>query len=347
MKVQNRESSPPSAPVPHDVRKTPATAALAVALAVLAAAPAGAAPPEAAPKSVAESFGFTDHSVNANGVRLHYVTTGHGDPVLLIPGWPQSWYAWRSVMKAMAAGGREVYAIDPRGFGDSDKSATGYDLATSAEDIHGFIQAVGLARPGGIDIVSHDVGSWIAFAHASAHPEDVRRLVLSEAAIPGTAGPAPTPSDAQNVKTWHFAFNRLNDLPETLVQGRERAYLTWLFTNKATKGWLIDPASLDEYVRAFSSPGAARAGFEYYRQAFSETGLKQMKAWTAHKLAMPVFTMGGEGSLGANMLTNIQPYAANVHGAVLAGCGHFLPDECPDEFAKAVFGFWREMPVAR
>jgi pimeloyl-ACP methyl ester carboxylesterase len=346
MKDQNRESSPPSAAEPGGVRKTLATAAIALAVAASAAAPLGAVSPPAAPKSVAESFGFVDHSVTANGARLHYVTTGQGDPVLLIPGWPQSWYAWRYVMKAMAAGGREVYALDPRGFGDSDKTATGYDLATAAEDVHAFIQAVGLARPDGIDVVSHDVGSWIAFAHASAHPEDVRRLVLSEAAIPGTVGPAPTPSDAQNVKTWHFAFNRLNDLPEILVQGHERAYLTWLFANKATKGWMIDPASLDEYVRAFSSPGAARAGFEYYRQAFSDSGLKQMKAWTAHKLAMPVFTLGGEGSLGRNMLTNIEPYAQNARGVVLMGCGHFLPDEAPEDYAKAVFEFWQQVPPA-
>ncbi len=210
----------------------------------------------------AGSGAFEHHSVLANGVRLHYVSAGEGEPVLLIPGWPQSWYAWRFVMKDLAAAGRRVVAVDPRGFGDSEKPARGYDLLTAADDIHAFIQAAGLARPGGIDVVSHDVGTWIAYSHASAYPHDVRRLVLSEASIPGTTPPSGPPGDAANVKTWHFGFNRLDDLPEILVQGHERAYLTWLFANKSMRGWQFDSSAIDEYVRVFSAPGAARAGFE-------------------------------------------------------------------------------------
>lgn len=298
----------------------------------------------AAPTSAAASLGFQDHAVTANGIRLHYVTVGEGEPVLLLPGWPQSWYAWRWVMKTLAGSGRKVYALDPRGFGDSDKPATGYDLETAANDVHAFIQALGLSAPGGVDILSHDVGTWIAYAHASAYPKDVHRLVLSEALIPGTAPPPATPTDGQNVKSWHFGFNRLNDLPEMLVAGHERAYLTWLFSNKSVRSWMIDPVALDEYVRVFSAPGAARAGFEYYRQAFSETGQAQLGERVRHKLGMPVLTIGGQGSLGASMLKNVQPLAVRAEGVVLDGCGHYLPEECHLEFAKAVSDFWRRSP---
>ncbi|HEY0687294.1 MAG TPA: alpha/beta hydrolase [Steroidobacter sp.] len=316
-------------------------AALSVVGALSAVAPRIA---SAAPTSVAASFGFADHSVIANGVRLHYVTVGKGEPVLLLPGWPQSWYAWRFVMKDLAASGREVYALDPRGFGDSEKPAGGYDLATASDDVHAFIQAAGLARASGIDIVSHDVGSWIAYAHASAHPEDVRSLVLSEALIPWTAPAAATPSDAQNTRSWHFGFNRLNDLPEILVQGHERAYLAWLFANKSVRGWTIDPAALDEYVRVFSLPGAARAGFDYYREAFNASGMSQMKARLGRKLPMPILTLGADGSLGPNMRLNLQPLAENVRGEVIANCGHYLLEECPSEFTRAVADFWRQLP---
>lgn len=302
---------------------------------------------QAAPVPQAATTEFAHHSVTANGVRLHYVTAGRGEPVLLIPGWPQSWYAWRNVMRHLAADGRMAVAIDPRGFGDSDKPATGYDLGTAAADIHAFIEAAGLARPGGMDVVSHDVGSWIAYMHASTYPQDVRRLVLSEAAIPGTVPPSGAPSDAGNVKTWHFGFNRLDDLPERLVQGRERPYLTWLFANKAVRGWRIDAAAIDEYVRVFSAPGAARTGFDYYRQAFNEAGQAHIKARTAHKLAMPVFTLAGSGSLGAAMLDNVKPLAENVSGVVLDNCGHYLPEECDTEFANAVRAFWRSVPHER
>jgi pimeloyl-ACP methyl ester carboxylesterase len=317
----------------RQARRALAAALAAAALGAMAAPPAGAATP-----------GPEHHSVSANGVRLHYVTMGEGEPVLLVPGWPESWYAWRHVMRGLAASGRKAVALDPRGFGDSDKPAAGYDMKTAADDIHAFIQATGLARPGGIDVVSHDVGTWIAYAHASAYPQDVRRLVLSEASIPGTTPAAGPPSDEANVKTWHFGFNRLNDLPETLVQGHERPYLSWLFSNKAVRGWRIDPAAVDEYVRVFSVPGAAHAGFEYYRQSFNEAGIAQMKARTAHRLAMPVFTLGGSGGLGAAMLKNVQPLAERVSGVVLEGCGHYLPEECDAEYTRAVRDFWQRTP---
>ncbi len=300
----------------------------------------------ASPSHAAFSQEFVHHSVVANGVRLHYVTLGQGEPVLLLPGWPESWYAWRAVMPELAKSGRQVYALDPRGYGDSAKPAAGYDLATSAEDIHAFIAAVGLARPGGIDIVGHDLGTWIAYAHADAHPEDVRRLVVSEATIPEATPMAGIPDDALNVKTWHFAFNRLEDLPELLVQGHERAYLTWLFENKAIHTWQIDPTALDEYVRVFGIPGTARADFAYYREALSSSGLAAMKGRLSRKLAMPVLALGGEGGVGLGMLHSMQIAAQNATGGTLDGCGHYLPEECPVDFTKAVLAFWQSTASA-
>lgn len=147
-------------------------AALAVAPLTFSADTANAGSDSQPAVSVSE---FSNQAVTANGIRMHYVTAGKGEPVVLIPGWPQSWYAWRFVVKDLAASGRKVYALDPRGFGDSDKPASGYDLGTAADDIHAFIEATGIGKKGGIDIVSHDVGSWIAYAHASAYPTDVRR----------------------------------------------------------------------------------------------------------------------------------------------------------------------------
>jgi pimeloyl-ACP methyl ester carboxylesterase len=315
-------------------------------IAIASAAPISAAAMPTGATSTAQSLGFVDHFVVANGVRFHYVTAGKGDPVLLIPGWPESWYTWRFVMKQLAAAGREAYALDPRGFGDSDAPSTGYDLAAAARDLHAFIAAVGLARPGGIDIVSHDVGTWIAFAHAYVYPKDVRRLVLSEAIIPGTTTPAAgIPSDAQIVHTWQFTFNRIPRLPETLVTGHERAYLEFIFSTKAYKTSVFDAAALDEYTRVFLRPGVLRASFEYYRQAFAESGLQQMQAWTAQKLTMPVFTLGGQNGLGDNMLKSVQPFATNVSGVVLPGCGHFLAEECPSDYSRAVLGFWRQVPA--
>ena len=118
------------------------------------------------------------HVAKIDGIRFHYVTAGTGDPVLLLPGWPESWIAWRKVLPLLVGAGRSVVVLDPRGFGESDKPAGGYDLDTAARDLHGFLAATSLATSGGIDIIAHDVGTWIAHAHAVNYPADVKRLAV-------------------------------------------------------------------------------------------------------------------------------------------------------------------------
>jgi len=256
-----------------------------------------------------------------------------------------SWIAWRKLIPLLVKAGRQVYVLEPRGFGDSDKPQGGYDLDTAARDLHGFLAAAGINRPGGVDIVAHDVGTWIAHAHAAAYPDDVKRLVLTEANVPGVSPPAPAgvPSEAVNLKSWQFAFNRLDDLPEILVQGRERAYLAWLFVTKTTRNYAIEPAAFDEYVRVFSAPGVARAGFAWYRAAFSPEGLAQAKVRAARRLPMPVLALGGGDGVGDALRATVATIGDRVKGGAIGeGCGHFLPSECPDELAAAVLAFWRE-----
>ncbi len=285
---------------------------------------------------------FHHGSVVVNGVRLHYVEGGSGAPLLLIPGWPESWYAWRRVMPALAASGRHVIALDPPGVGDSDHPQTGYDLKTVAADIHALTTSLNLAKDGPIDVVGHDVGTWISYAYASSYPQDIRRLVLFDAALPGvTQLPAGVPSDANNVKSWHFSFNRLDDLPEILVDGHERAYLAWIFSHKMTKQWALTPADLDEYVRIFEKPGAVRASFAYYRAAFSAEGLAQAHDWAQHKLPMPVLTVGSEDGVGGLLQQTLQGVAINVKGDIAKGCGHFVAEECPEIVVKELSGFLR------
>jgi pimeloyl-ACP methyl ester carboxylesterase len=301
----------------------------------------------ALPQTAQAPFGdVAHHVVRVDGLRFHYVTAGTGEPVVLIPGWPEmSWIAWRKVVPLLVKAGRQVYVLEPRGFGDSDKPQAGYDLDTAARDLHGFLIATGLNRAGGVDIVAHDIGTWIAHAHAAAHPGDVKRLVLTEANVPGVSPPAPAgiPSEAANLKSWQFAFNRLDDLPEILVQGRERAYLTWLFATKTTRAYAIEPAALDEYVRVFSAPGTARAGFAWYRAAFSPEGLAQAKARAARRLPMPVLALGGRDGVGDSLRATVATIGDRVTGGAIGdGCGHFLPSECPDELTAAILAFWRE-----
>jgi len=164
--------------------------------------------------------------------------------------------------------------------GDSGRPASGYDMQSVAAEVHGFVEATGLAADGGIAVVGHDIGTWIGYAYAADWPGDVRRLAVMDASLPGVtpAPPAGIPSAETNLKTWHFAFNRLDDLPEVLIQGREREFLTWLFASKSTRAWRIGQAGLDEYVRVLAAPGALRAALAYYRAAFRPDVLVQSQA---------------------------------------------------------------------
>jgi pimeloyl-ACP methyl ester carboxylesterase len=294
------------------------------------------------------------HVAKIDGTRFHYVTAGTGDPVLLLPGWPESWIAWRKVLPLLVGAGRRVIVLDPRGFGESDKPAGGYDLDTAARDLHGFLEATNLATAGGIDIVAHDVGTWIAHAHAANYPADVKRLVLTESNIPGVTSFASSgiPSEAVNLKSWQFAFNRLNDLPEMLIQGRERDYLAWIFATKSFRSYAIDAAALEEYTRQYSAPGAMRAGFAWYRANFDADGLAQAKARAAKRLTMPVLALGGSEGVGDALRATAATIGDRVQGGAIAprqarpgdGCGHFLPEECPDELTEAVVKFWQSTP---
>ncbi|UFZ02777.1 alpha/beta hydrolase [Bradyrhizobium ontarionense] len=286
-----------------------------------------------------------------DGTRFHYVTAGSGDPVLLIPGWPESWIAWRKVLPLLVGAGRRVVVLDARGFGDSDKPLGGYDLDTAARDLHGFLEATSLAAPGGVDIVAHDVGTWIAHALAANYPADVKRLVLTESNIPGvtTFATVGIPSEAMNLKSWQFAFNRLNDLPEMLVQGHEQAFLAWIFATKSFRSSAIEPAALEEYTRVYSAPGAMRAGFAWYRSNFDAAGLAEAKLRAAKRLTMPVLALGGSEGVGDALRATVTTIGDRVQGGSIApalaqpgdGCGHFLPEECPDELSKAILDFWR------
>jgi pimeloyl-ACP methyl ester carboxylesterase len=324
---------------PRGDQSMSALASLVLLVAVFAASPA-------LPQTAAAPFGeVAHHVVRVDSLRFHYVTAGSGEPVVLIPGWPEmSWIAWRKVIPLLVKAGRQVYALEPRGFGDSDKPQGGYDLDTAARDLHGFLAATGLSRPGGVDIVGHDVGTWIGHSHAALYPGDVKRLVLTESNVPGvTPPPSGFPSEAVNLKSWQFAFNRLDDLPEILVQGRERAYLAWLFATKTTRTHAIEPAAFEEYVRVFSTPGVARAGFAWYRANFSTEGLAQAKARAGKRLPMPVLALGGSDGVGDALRAAVATIGDNVKGGAIGdGCGHFLPSECPDELAAALIAFWRE-----
>ncbi len=276
----------------------------------------------------------THHSERVNGVRLHYVRAGSGAPVVLLHGWPETWYQWRKVIPQLAER-YTVIAPDLRGLGDSSRPATGYDKRTIAEDVRQLVERLGFER---IFLVGHDWGGPVAYALACAQPARVRRLVILDVAI--TIDEAEVA--AQFAKRFHLSFHAQTDLATALVAGRERTYLEW-FYRSAYDPSVFRPEDVDEYVRCYSAPGAMRAGFEYYRAIWTDLEHQRENAKTP--LEMPVLALGGSASFGEHTAASCRRIAKDVRGGVIDRCGHWIAEEQPERLCEALLDFFAEEPI--
>src|SRR5215218_294516 len=202
---------------------------------------------------------FTSQYIDTGELRQHAVIGGDGPPLLLVHGWPETWYAWRLLMPALAQD-FEVIAVDQRGMGLSDKPSGGYDTGTLAGDLVALMDALGHER---FTLIGHDTGFVISYALAADHPDRVERVALLE--VPGSPGAAPSPPvfvpGAINDRLWHLPFNRLHKINEQLVSGREDVFYRWEFDAAAKK---LPDEVIDYYVSILSNPDSLRASFDWY-----------------------------------------------------------------------------------
>jgi pimeloyl-ACP methyl ester carboxylesterase len=275
---------------------------------------------------------FTSRYVDAGEVRLHAVIGGEGPPLLLVHGWPETWYAWRLVMPELARH-FEVVAVDQRGIGLSDKAAGGYDTGTLARDLVALMDALGHDR---FAVAGHDTGFAIAYALAADNPERVERAALAE--IPGPPGATPPPPlfvpAPVNDRLWHIPFNRVEHVPEQLVTGREAVFFGYEF---AIQGGGVPDDAIDYYVGLLSDPDALRASFGFYR-AF-DTTLAQAQQREGRKLTMPVLAIGGEASYGTHVGEAMQLVADDVQSVVIPGAGHWLAEQAPEALLEVLMPF--------
>jgi pimeloyl-ACP methyl ester carboxylesterase len=275
---------------------------------------------------------FTSRLIDTGDVRLHAVIGGDGPPLLLIHGWPGSWYYWRLVMPALARD-FEVIAIDQRGIGLSDKPETGYDAATLANDLVGLMDALGHQQ---FAVVGVDTGLLIGYAVAADHPDRVTHVALGEAPLPGITPPTPLIlPDAVVDRLWHIPFNQLKETNEKLVRGREEIFFGAEFFASAGTNKLPDDV-VKYYVDGLaSSPEALHGSFQLYR-AFSTTSAQNIERMN-HRLQMPVLALGGAESSGSMVEDTMKLTADDVQSHVFAGTGHWLAEQAPDEML-AVLG---------
>jgi pimeloyl-ACP methyl ester carboxylesterase len=277
---------------------------------------------------------FTSRYVDTGEVRLHAVTGGEGLPLLLVHGWPQTWYAWRMLMPALARD-FSVVAVDQRGIGLSDKPQDGYDTGILASDLVALMDALGHRR---FALYGTDVGMPIAYALAADHPDRVERLVVSEAPLPGVS---PSPPlflpPLLNARLWHLAFNQLPKINEQLVSGREDIFFGAEFDASAGTNKL--PADVVKYYvdTLAASPDALRGSFGFYRAL--TTTIAQNQQRKERRLTLPVLAIGGEQSAGEGPGNTMKLIADDVQTMVLAGSGHWVAEQAPDELLTALTAF--------
>jgi len=277
---------------------------------------------------------FTSRYIDAGEVRLHAVTGGGGPPLLLVHGWPQTWYAWRMLMPALARD-FSVVAVDQRGIGLSDKPRDGYDTATLARDLVALMEALGHQR---FAMYGTDVGMPIAYALAADHPDRLERLIVSEAPLPGVS---PSPPlflpPPLNERLWHLAFNQLPKVNEQLVTGREDIFFGAEFDASAGTNKLPDHAVRYYIDTLASGPDHLRGSFEFYRAI--PTTIAQNEQRKTRRLTLPVLAIGGAESSGAGVANTMKLAADDVQGLVLPGCGHWVAEQAPEELLAAVTAF--------
>jgi len=277
----------------------------------------------------AQRVAIQDGFAVVNGVRLHYLRAGTGEPVILLHGFAQTSRMWRPLITELAKT-HMVIAPDLRGFGGSAKPTSGYTKKVMAQDIHALATTLGLRSA---IVVGHDIGLMVAYAYAAQYPTEVNRIVLMDAFLPGV-GDWTTVWLLRDL--WHFHF--YGETPLKLVTGRERTYLEHFWNDfAADRNHSIPEADRLFYARAYAQPGAMQAGFEVFK-AF-EQDAKDFAECGKTKLTIPMLVLTGEKASGTFLIDQARLVDTNVEGVVVKGSGHWLMEEASGQVIPQLVAF--------
>ncbi len=283
--------------------------------------------------------GFTDGFADVNGTTLHYVVGGSGEPLVLLPGWPETWWAYNKIMQALSQHYR-VIVVDLRGMGDSHKPASGYDKKTLATDVHALVAHLGYTST---NIAGHDIGSQVAYSFAANFPLATRKLVMLDTPPPtegllalpllpahGTFGDKIDPAHPY---FWWFSFHQVKGLPEKILEGRVRLEQDWFFTYMLQDESAIDARSRTVYENAYNGADAIRASNGWY-QAFSQDIIDDR---SYAKLTMPVLGLGGSGF--ERLKAVMEKKTVDFTAIKISESGHFVQEEQAAQVTAAMLEF--------
>src|SRR5258708_5099529 len=272
---------------------------------------------------------IASRTAQVDGAKLHYLSAGHGTPLILLHGYAETSLMWKPIIPALAKR-FTVIAPDLPGIGNSDIPANGLDMKSAAIRIHNLAKSLGVQKA---EIVGHDIGLMVAYAYAAQFPAEVTKLVLMDAFLPGVPG---WEAVYNNPGIWHFRFN--GPTPEALVQGRERTYFDYFWNDfAADKTHSIPEAARQAYAAAYARPGRMHAGWAYF-VSFLQAA-KDFSQLSQTKLTMPVLSIGGEKSLGEALGQQVKLVATDATVVVLKDTGHWVLEERPKETTEALEKF--------
>jgi len=280
--------------------------------------------------------------VRVNDVRINYTMAGQGDPVLLWHGFPGTARSWHKVLPLLAKT-NTVIVPNMRGFGDSEKPPTGYDAHTLVGDFRALLQYLDV---GPVHIVAHDMGAPAALVWAGHHPDQVRTLAyLDEPIITGECLRELiqfTPEGTVRGGLWWWPLALSPELSEMLFAGHERELLDWFYRYYCANPNAIGEDDIKETMRTFAAPGGISGVMGVYRAIFETQA--QTDPFTQNKVRVPVLALGGDASFGDRTRQMLTTVAENVTGGVISNCGHFIPEEKPEELVSLLSKFWGENP---
>jgi pimeloyl-ACP methyl ester carboxylesterase len=283
----------------------------------------------AALRAEATDKNIVSRTAEIDGVKLHYMTAGHGSTVILLHGFAETSRMWKPIMPLLAEK-FTVIAPDLPGIGDSSIPAEKIDMKTSASRIHALVRSLGVEKA---RVVGHDIGLMVAYAYATQFPAETEKLVVMDAFLPGVPGWEAIYNDPN---VWHFRFN--GPTPEALVKGRERTYFEYFWNDfAADKTHSVPEADRKAYTEAYSKPGRMHAAWAYF--ASWPQLAKDFSQLSQTKLTMPVLSIGGDKSLGNQLAEQMKLVASDPTIVVLKETGHWILEERPKETTDALVKF--------
>jgi haloacetate dehalogenase len=292
---------------------------------------------------------FTQHRLRVSGAEINFRRGGEGPPLLLLHGFPQTHACWHKMAPDLARS-FTVIAADLRGYGDSSKPPSAADHApyskrTMARDMVEVMRALGFAR---FALAGHDRGARVAYRLALDHPQAVTKLAVLD--IVPTHAMWKGMDARRALGTYHWMFLAQPDgLPERLIGAEPEYYLRETLRRWAAPGHVFDPAAMAEYLRCFRDPAAIHAMCEDYRAGADIDVMIDAADYERRRIGCPVLVLWGQrgfakGSDDApDPLAIWRQWADDVRGEPIS-CGHFLPEEAPDETGRAISDFLGEAP---